>query len=182
MRALVVFESMFGNTGDVAGAVADGVSSRLPVETVEVGTAPSVPGDDVVLLVVGGPTHALGLSRAGTRADAGRQASGPLVSTVVGIREWLDAVDAVDPGSRRVVAAAFDTRVAKPRLPGSAAKAAVRRLRRLGFPIVAPAASFFVDGTKGPLLDGELDRARAWGAELGAAAVRGSTECSPGRP
>lgn len=179
MRALVVFESMFGNTRDVVRAVADGVSSRLPVDTVEVGTAPEQLGDDVALLVVGGPTHAFGLSRASTRADAARQATEPVVSTVVGIREWLDGVDA---GSRTVAAAAFDTRVAKPRLPGSAAKGAARRLRRRGFSIVAPATSFFVDGTKGPLLDGELDRARAWGAHLAAAAVQGSAEWSQGRP
>jgi hypothetical protein len=62
--------------------------------------------------------------------------------------------------------AAFDTRVSKPRLPGSAAAAAEKRLRRLGFRVAARSRSFYVDGTTGPLVAGEPDRARHWGEEL----------------
>ena len=47
MRALVVYESMFGNTRDVASAVADGLRTVGDVETVEVGVAPSRPPADV---------------------------------------------------------------------------------------------------------------------------------------
>jgi hypothetical protein len=65
------------------------------------------------------------------------------------------------------MAAAFDTRIARPRLPGSAAHAAEKRLRRLGFRIVAPAESFYVEGTLGPLQAGERERARRWGKTLG---------------
>ena len=80
MRALVVYESMFGNTQAIADAVADGLAARVRVDAVEVGAAPTVVGDDVVLLVVGGPTHAFGMSRQATRQDAGRQAERGLVS------------------------------------------------------------------------------------------------------
>ena len=55
MRALVVYESMYGNTRDVAKAVADGLATRMPVQLTEVGTAPTVLGDDIGLLVVGAP-------------------------------------------------------------------------------------------------------------------------------
>ena len=172
-RALVVYESMFGNTQAIAQAVAAGLSTRCETELVEVSAAPTVIESDVSVVVVGGPTHAFGLTRSSTREDAARQADGPLVSPGLGLREWLDAV--IAPASP-VIAAAFDTRIDEPRVPGSAARGAVRRLRRRGFRVDARAESFFVSGTKGPLITGEIDRARAWGAHLAAerasAAVR----------
>jgi hypothetical protein len=164
MRALVVFESMFGNTEAIAQAVTEGLSSRADVTMVEVGAAPTSIDADIDLLVVGGPTHALSLSRPRTRQDARQRAEGPLVSPGIGLREWLASLDV----RRRPPATAFDTRVRKPRLSGSAARAAVRRLRRLGFDLAAPAASFYVDGMTGPLLEGECDRARQWGDDLAA--------------
>jgi hypothetical protein len=162
MRALVVFESMFGNTQVIANAIAEGLSGPIQVETVEVGLAATRIGDDVGLLVVGGPTHAFGMSRPGTRQDAARQTSAGLVSTGIGLREWLDGLQR----SAGVAVAAFDTRISKPRLPGSAARAAEKHLRRLGFRVVAPAASFYVEGTMGPLVEGERERARRWGESL----------------
>jgi hypothetical protein len=163
MAALVVFESMFGNTRQIADAVTEGLSEHLPVELVEVGAAPATIGDDVELLVVGGPTHAFGLSRPGTRQSAAQQAKDRLVSTSIGLREWLGTLP---KGSPDVAVAAFDTRISKPRLPGSAAAAAEKRLRRLGFRVLARPQSFFVEGTTGPLLRGERERARRWGEEL----------------
>lgn len=85
MKALVVFESMFGNTRDVAQAVADGVATRLDVGVAEVGTSPDLAGVD--LLIVGAPTHAMGLSRDGTRKSAAEQAGDRLVSRRQGVRE-----------------------------------------------------------------------------------------------
>jgi hypothetical protein len=163
MTVLVVFESMFGNTKLVADAVAEGVARHLPVEQVEVGVAPTVIGGGVELLVVGGPTHAFGLSRQGTRQSAAQQAQGGLVSAGIGLREWLGTLH---KGAAEVAVAAFDTRVSKPHLPGSAAAAADKRLRRLGFRSVARSTSFYVQGTTGPLIAGEAERARRWGEEL----------------
>ena len=166
-RALVVFESMFGNTQTVAQAIAEGLSSwYTTTDLVEVSVAPSRIPDDVSVVVVGGPTHAFGLSRASTRQDAATQADGPLVSPAGGLREWLGSLE--EPSSR-VAAAAFDTRIDKPRVPGSAARGVEKRLRRLGFRVVAPAESFHVSGTKGPLVEGEVERARDWGKQVAAA-------------
>jgi hypothetical protein len=163
MAVLVVFESMFGNTKVIADAVAEGLAPHLPVQQVEVGTAPTVIGGQVELVVVGGPTHAFGLSRPGTRQSAAQQAEGGLVSAGIGLREWLLTLR---KGSSDVAVAAFDTRISKPRPPGSAAAAADKRLRRLGFRSVAPPTSFYVEGTTGPLMEGEAERARRWGAAL----------------
>jgi hypothetical protein len=175
MRALVVYESMFGNTQAVARAVAAGLASADGMDDVglvEVGTAPAQVGDDVDLVVVGAPTHAFSLSRPSTRKDAVAKSGEPLVSTGLGLREWLAGLDRSD---RHLQAAAFDTKVDRPRLPGSAARAAARRLRRLGMALVVRPATFRVDGMTGPLLDGEVDRAWGWGGDLGARVVHSAT-------
>jgi hypothetical protein len=163
MHSLVVFESMFGNTESIAKAVADGLSYRMRSEVVEVGTAPRLIDSNVGLLVVGGPTHAFGMSRSGTRQTAAQQAGNRLVSKGIGLREWLADIRR----ESALAAAAFDTRIDKPRVPGSAGRAVEKRLRRLGLRLVAPAESFYVLGTEGPLLVGELERARRWGQQLG---------------
>jgi hypothetical protein len=166
-RALVVFESMFGNTRTIAETIREGLSSGFATDLIEVSQAPVQISEDVSLLVVGGPTHAFGLTRERTRADAAMQAEGPLVSPGIGLREWLADVEV---GTRGIRAVTFDTRIDKPRVPGSAARGAEKRLRRLGFAIAAPAESFYVTGTKGPLVGGEAERAREWAAGLARAA------------
>lgn len=90
-RALVVFESMFGNTATIAQAIADGLSGGADVDVVEVGVAPTVIADDVSPLVVGGPTHAFGMSRPSSRRSAAQQADHGVVSRGIGLREWLAA-------------------------------------------------------------------------------------------
>ena len=162
MKAWVVYESMFGNTRDVATAVADGMRGRVEVEQYEVGSAPPLP-ESIDLLVVGGPTHAFGMSRAKTRADAAQRGGSAVLSTGPGIREWLD--DLPHPrGLPRY--ATFDTRVDHPRVPGSAARKAAKRLARMGIREAAPPESFWVKGMEGPLAPHELDRARDWGRRL----------------
>ena len=69
MKALVVFESMFGNTKEIAEAIAEGLRDTLETECLEVGQAPA-PWEDIDLLVVGGPTHQFGLSRPDSRKGA----------------------------------------------------------------------------------------------------------------
>jgi hypothetical protein len=166
-RALVVFESMFGNTEAVARAVADGIAPQLPVEVLPVDQAPPALPEEPVLVVVGGPTHAFGMSRRRTREDAGRRGARAVTGTATGLRDWLALLPEAAEGSR---GAAFDTRVHLP-LPGSAATKAERRLRRVGVRVVTPAATFWVGGTPGPLLEGELARAAQWGAQVAAAAL-----------
>jgi len=78
-----------------------------------------------------------------------------------GVRDWLADLP---HGHGRT--ATFDTRFEKPAfLTGSAAKGIAKRLARHGFELVAT-ESFFVQGTDGPLKDGELDRAAEWAEGL----------------
>ncbi|HKE68734.1 MAG TPA: flavodoxin domain-containing protein [Nocardioidaceae bacterium] len=164
MRALIVYESMFGNTRNVAEAIAEGLADHVATDIVEVGVAPAQPPADVDLLVLGGPTHAMGLTRPKTRADAATKTSEPLVSRGDGVREWLAALPQADQDR---AAAAFDTRIDARWMPGSAAHGIAKRLRRHGYRLVAPAQSYYVDDMTGPLKADELERARRWGSRLG---------------
>jgi Flavodoxin len=163
MKSIVMYESMFGNTEEVARAIAGGLKRCGDVELVEVGDATS-PVGAVDLLVVGGPTHGFGMSRESTRADAQRQAGDTaVVSRRGGVREWAARLDGVRAGSL----ATFDTKARKARhLPGCA-RGLAKTLRRRGYTLVLPAESFLVEDIRGPLLDGELDRASRWGSVLG---------------
>lgn len=167
MRALLVYESMFGNTERVARAVAHGLGMRMTVTVVRAtaGESPAVSAGD--LLVVGAPTHALTMPVPATRQQAAARTDDE-IDVSVGIREYLASVPV---GVRRSVAT-FDTRHRRMRyLPGSAARAAGRMLSRAGCHLLVPPQSFYVAGMAGPLLPGELDRAADWGEQLGRLAV-----------
>jgi len=167
MSTVVVYESMFGNTRQIAEAVARGIGDASTVDVREVGDIAALPAD-VDLLVVGGPTHAFSMSKPGTRADAATKPhDGDIVSTGIGLREWIDALPNPD---HRIRVATFDTGVRHPRLPGSAAKAAAKALKTHGYQMVAEPETFDVHGMTGPLLPGEIDRAVAWGERIASAA------------
>ena len=164
MRALVIYESMYGNTHAVADAIADGFGPDAEVRPAH--EAGSVPGD-VGLLVVGGPTHMHGLSTAMSRkmavsaAQEDDAAVEPGATEEPGLREWLRGLEGT--GLR---AAAFDTRGdARAALTGSAARGIGRRLRHRGCDVI-DSKSFLVADSEGPLEAGELERARQWGAAL----------------
>ena len=168
MRALVIYESMYGNTKEVGVAIAKGLADHADTTALEVNEAPTTL-DDVDLVVVGAPTHAFSLSTRESRSKLQKDADRPMVSTGTGVRDWLKAIDwaATDAGF-----ATFGTRFKKPRqLTGSAARAIEKRLRRHGATIVAPGESFFIAHGEGPLMDGENERARLWGAALGSELV-----------
>lgn len=174
MRALVIFESMFGDTRTVAEQVAAGIGATWgpldEVSLVEVGSAPTALTADWDLLVLGAPTHAFGLSRPTTRADAATKTDGDLVSTGIGVREWLAAASL----PKGLSATAFDTRMDHPKALvklDHAAHTMQKALRKLGARIVAPAEAFIVADTTGPLAPGESDRARAWGSAVAQAAA-----------
>jgi flavodoxin len=165
MSAVVVYESMFGNTEEVARAVAAGLGEHLSTRVVRVGDELAPLDEGVDIVVLGGPTHAFSMSRPGSREDAVRKGAAPAVARE-GVREFLGGSR---PQAWRGPVATFDTRVAKVRhMPGSAARKAAAILRRQGHRLVAEPESFYVADIRGPLLAGEIQRARTWGAQLGA--------------
>ena len=170
MRAVVVYESMYGNTHLVADAIAAGLADEFEVEVVSVHDATADVLDGAVLLVVGGPTHAHSMSRASTRASAAEDAAKPEKHLELdpdaygdGLREWFDTLDRLGGA-----AAAFDTRVDMPAaLSGRASKAIAKHLDRQGCRLVAEPESFLV--TRDSHLEPqEVERATGWGRRLAA--------------
>jgi hypothetical protein len=164
MNVIVVYESVYGNTRAIAGAVAKGLRTAAVLSVREaVGRT-----GEADLIVVGGPTHMHGLATARSRemAAAAAKEDGrtvePGATEEPGLRAWLHDL----PRGEGARAGAFDTRLDKaPLLTGVAARGIARRLRNRGYEVLSM-ESFLVEDSEGPLAEGELDRARAWGAQL----------------
>ncbi|MEV8099047.1 flavodoxin domain-containing protein [Kitasatospora sp. NPDC085879] len=176
MQALIVYESMYGNTREVAEAIAEGIREARPDAAVEcqpVARTTVHRTGTVDLLVVGGPTHVHGMSNALSRRvavsvearkegrieethEAATTAAGP------GLRKWFHELPDAEPGTP---AAAFDTRMDGKQAGGAAAGIA-QRLTDHRYDLRAEPEGFFVEEADGPLRSGELARARAWGAAL----------------
>ena len=170
MKAVVIYESMYGNTHAVADEIAAGLREAAEVVVTPVDGAEPAMIEDAALVVVGGPTHAHGMSRPATRhsaVDAARKSEGALKvephAEDTGLREWFEAL-----GKMSARAAAFDTRIDAPAaLTGRASKGIAKQLRRHGCTLIAEPESFFV--TKDNHLEPDEDsRARRWGASLAA--------------
>jgi len=172
MRALVVYESMYGNTHVIAASIADGLRSTHEVTLVPAAKATRGLIADADLVVAGGPTHMHGMSRRTTRRAAAKQESGLELDPDAGgpgIREWLKDVT----GGHGITAAAFDTRhTGIPFLTGRASHGIAQLLQQHGFLLLAAPESFLI-GQRNTLLDDEAARARQWGATLGTTASHG---------
>ncbi len=150
MKALVVYDSAYGNTQRVAEAIA----ATLAVEATHSRAAAAGELEGIDLLVAGSPTQ------------GGRP-------TKV-FQEYLRTI----PNGRLdgVAVAAFDTRIpaADSGLPlrllmnliGYAAPRIAADLKRKGGRQVIAPEGFVVEGKEGPLREGELERARGWAKQL----------------
>lgn len=163
MHAVVVFESFFGNTAAVARAIADGIGPEASVMTTDDATPEVV--SDADLIVVGAPVLAFRLPTDEVRAGLLRETDAPTPPDTShrSMRSWLESVPA---GEARM--AAFETRFRFS--PGGSIGTITHELQRAGYRSVTKGKKFLVTGKYGPLKAGELERARAWGAELVTAA------------
>nr|BEK63465.1 flavodoxin family protein [Kitasatospora purpeofusca] len=176
MHTVIVYESMYGNTREIAEAIADGIHRADPAAAVDclpVAEAEAELTRSADLLVVGGPTHLHGMSsgmsrRMAASAEAKREGHEEAAREAretaggEGLRTWFRHLPDTGHGTH---AAAFDTRGAAAN-SGGAAPGIARRLEHHHYDVVAEPEGFVVEGVDGPLRAGELDRARAWGAAL----------------
>jgi flavodoxin len=155
MKALVVYDSFFGNTEQIARAIGDTLAAQADVQTLRVGDVKPEHLAGLGLLIVGSPTRGFSPSPA--------------------IKAWLKNLAPHSLNGVKVVA--FDTRIAVSdvdsrilpvfvKLFGYAAEPIATRLTKRGGVLVVPAEGFFVKGTEGPLKDGELERAAAWAQQI----------------
>lgn len=168
MRAIVVYESLWGNTAAIARAVGEGLGDGTKVMTTSEATPSMVAAADLV--VAGAPIHAVGLPSADSRESArtrppGMHIGAPDLSHIP-MRDWLASLSPT-----KGAAAAFDTRMGNVFGRGGSTKIA-KRLGAAGYRLATPPQGFIVEskqqvpGPGGSLREGELERARAWGGEL----------------
>jgi hypothetical protein len=168
MKAVVVYESLWGSTAAIAHAIAEGIGGGA----IAMSTAEATPKalENVDLVVGGAPVHSLSLPTERSREWArigglGPGGAPPDLSHPM-MRTWLAGLP-----KGHGCSAAFDTRVQGWYGRGGASKIA-RSLRAAGYRPIARAIGFYVTGhpwkptTDGVLREGETERARAWGAEL----------------
>jgi len=160
MKTMVLYDSQFGNTAQIARAIADGLDS--------------VPGDD----------EPVGLRRI---SEANPDQLGGLDLLIVGsptqkFRPTMPTTNFLKSipknGLKGVKVAAFDTRITEEEIQehgflakmvnifGYAADPISDRLGKKGGAAVMPPEGFTVTGTEGPLAEGELERAAAWARQI----------------
>lgn len=159
MKAVVVYESLWGNTAAVAQAIAEGLGEGAVALSTAAVDAAALEGVD--LIVAGAPLLGFSLPtdqmRAGIATNPG---TGPKPDlSAPSMRAWIAGLP---NGSARFTA--FETRIWWS--PGSAPKHIAEGLEAKGYHAVAAPEKFLVTGRYGPLKAGELDRAREWGATL----------------
>lgn len=163
MKAVVVYESLWGNTAAVARAIAEGLGEGTPALTTDAALPEAIADAD--LIVAGAPVLAFSLPTDAMRDSvASSEVGAPTPPDLAhpSLRSWLDSLPA---GAGNC--AAFETRIWWS--PRGATGDIEKRLQRAGRRIVSKAHRFVVKDKYGPLRDGEVERARQWGVELGQA-------------
>ena len=144
MKVLVVYESKFGNTERVAQAIASGLKGNGLAEVVLKRAKEASQNDfkDSEAWVIGSPTHITGAS--------------PQARKAMRI--------AVRSGAEGKVATGFDTRF--PKIDMGAIEELRRMLRTGGVNVILEPKAFIVQGYKGPLAQGEEEKARRFGEQI----------------
>ena len=144
MKTLVVYDSVYGNTEQIARAIGGAITGDVKV--LHVGEANPSELEGIDLLVIGAPTQ------------AGRPSPA--------MQGFLKKVS--EPDIKGINVAAFDTRISAKWVGifGYAAGKIAKNLKGKGGTLILPPEPFFVEGTEGPLKEGELERAASWAQEL----------------
>jgi flavodoxin len=155
MKTVIVYDSIFGNTEQIAKAIGKALSSETEVEVLKVSQVNPEQLMGLNLLVVGSPT----------RAFRPTQAVKKLLGSIPG------------NGLKGVNIAAFDTGISLEdidssighffiNLFGYAARPIANRLVKKGGNLIIDPEGFFVKGSEGPLKEGELERAADWAGQI----------------
>ncbi len=151
MKALILYDSQFGNTKKIAEAIGQGITGSVTKSVTEVKISDLA---ELKILIVGSPTQ-------GGRATANLQ-------------KFLDGLS--DQSLKGIGVAAFDTRFLeeKQKLPlkllmktvGYAGPRLAGILVKKGGKLLVSPEAFIVKDMEGPLADGEEERAKEWGKLL----------------
>jgi flavodoxin len=145
MNALVLYDSQYGDTERIAQAIADTLAEFGEAQAVRLDPSQPVDLQGVDVFIVGCPTQGWRPTQA--------------------VQSFLEEVSSEE--LRSLAGACFDTRFRLPRfMTGSAAKVMAGKLREKGVSLLVEPESYFVEGTEGPLREGELERAATWARQI----------------
>lgn len=146
MKVLIVYDSVYGNTEKIAGAIAEAINTFGEARLLRVNKANPLELESIDLLVIGSPTQ------------GGRP--------TLAIKDFISGIP--KSATKGIKIAAFDTRFSTrwARIFGYAAARIGSSVKEMGGRLVAQPEGFFVKGTKGPLKDGEQERAATWAKEI----------------
>ena len=144
MKTIVIYDSVFGNTEKIARSIGKAIEGEVKVIRKDAVNPSELAAVD--LLIIGAPTY-------------GGQPTDP-------IKNFLKSLP--EAAVKDCNVAVFDTRLTTKlvKIFGYAANGIARSLEKMGAHLVLPPEGFLVKGKKGPLVDGELDRASIWAKEL----------------
>lgn len=152
MKALVIYDSEFGNTEQVAKTIGSSLGTPEEAQVKRVGEVKMEDLEGIGLIIVGSPTQRFRPTPA--------------------MKDFLKRIP--PNGLRGIRAAAFDTRLTDEEFEttrigsffvgifGYAAQPIANELKKKGGQMAGSAEGFYVQGVEGPLVEGELDRAAAW--------------------
>jgi len=151
MKILIIYDSIFGNTEQIARAIGNSLSAKENVEILRVSDIKPEQLIGLELMIVGSPTRVFKPTKA--------------------IMHFLNKIPL--NGLKGVKVAAFDTRISTAdvnsrflnilvKLFGYAAKPIADKLEKKGGSLIIPPEGFFVKDSEGPLKDGEIERAVDW--------------------
>ncbi len=155
MKVLVIYDSFFGNTEQIAQAIGNALGSQEDVGTFRVSSVKQEQLTGLELLIVGSPTRGFRPTQA--------------------ITSFLKRTST--DGLKGVKVAAFDTRFSTSDIESSAlrfivktggyaAKRIAEKLKESGGALIVPPEGFYVKGEEGPLKEGELERAADWAKQI----------------
>ncbi|MCJ7737946.1 MAG: flavodoxin family protein [Anaerolineae bacterium] len=157
MKALVVYDSVFGNTEKIAQAIGAALGSLEEVGILRVGDMAPEQLANVEVLIVGSPTRAFSptpATKAMLKAIPAKALSGIKVAA-------FDTRISVEDTSSKILSAMV-------KVFGYAAKPIADRLKSKGGDLVLAPEGFYVQDSEGPLKEGELERAAAWAKQVNA--------------
>jgi len=156
MKTLVMYDSEFGNTEIVANAIGEVLGTKGEVEVLRVSNVPSEAVVGMDLLVVGSPTQQFKPTGATSTFLKGIPKNS-LKGTKVAAFDTRLTIEEIE----ETTVLAFFVRIF-----GYAAKPIGDALKKKGGELVIPPEGFLVQGMKGPLVEGELERAETWAREI----------------
>lgn len=151
MRTLIVYDSYFGNTQQIAEAIRTSLDSKCDVELCKVTNVKPEKLAGLDLLIVGSPTRGFKPTEA--------------------ITTFLNSIPNDSLKGTNVLA--FDTRISTKdvnskvlnvfvKMFGYAAEPIGEKLKKKGGTLITPPEGFIVTDNEGPLKAGESERAASW--------------------